>query len=224
MVSESEGVELPRCLRPAYHFTPATGRAGDPNGLCWYDGLYHLFFLHFWKWPDDTGQSSWGHLVSEDMIRWREAPTAFFPGEAYDSQSCWSGCFRMIDGIPTIFYSGVGKDGVSACVATGDDMYRWSKSDDNPLMTPPQLRANWGPLRLARGRHLPDVDGRKARRRTVRIERPALVEFSAPAVGGRPAAWFNEVGLPASVQTGREACVNRLCASDAAEHLFRRAL
>ena len=138
-------MEAPRCLRPAYHFTPATGRVGDPNGLCWYDGLYHLFFLHFWKWPDDTGQSSWGHLVSEDMIRWREAPTAFFPGEAYDSQSCWSGCFRMIEGVPTIFYSGVGEDGVSACLATSEDMYRWSKSGANPLMTPEQMRANWDP-------------------------------------------------------------------------------
>ena len=146
MVSESEGVELPRCLRPAYHFTPATGRAGDPNGLCWYDGLYHLFFLHFWKWPDDTGQSSWGHLVSEDMIRWREAPTAFFPGEAYDSQSCWSGCFRMIEGVPTIFYSGVGEDGVSACLATSEDMYRWSKSDANPLMTPPADASQLGSI------------------------------------------------------------------------------
>ena len=104
MVSESEGVELPRCLRPAYHFTPAVGRVGDPNGLCWHDGIYHLFYLHFWKWRQDTGQSSWGHLVSEDMVRWKEAPTAFFPGEPYDSQACWSGCFRIIEGIPTISF------------------------------------------------------------------------------------------------------------------------
>ena len=145
MVSESEGVESPRCLRPAYHFTPAIGRVGDPNGLCWYDGVYHLFYLHFPEWRGDTGQSSWGHLVSEDMIRWREAPTAFFPGEPYDSHACWSGCFRIIEGVPTTFYSGVGTDGVSACVATSEDMYQWSKSDDNPLMTPRQLRSNWDP-------------------------------------------------------------------------------
>ena len=143
MVSESEGVELPRCLRPAYHFTPAIGRVGDPNGLCWHDGVYHLFYLHFPEWRGNTGQSSWGHLVSEDMIRWREAPTAFFPGEPYDSQACWSGCFRIIKGVPTIFYSGVRADGVSACLATSEDMYRWSKSGDNPLMTPRQLRSNW---------------------------------------------------------------------------------
>ncbi len=143
MFSEPEGVESPRCLRPTYHFTPSSGRVGDPNGLCWYHGLYHLFYLHFWKWPQDTGQSCWGHLVSEDMIRWREAPTAFFPGETYDRQSCWSGCFRVIEGVPTIFYSGVGEDGVSACAAASDDMYQWSKSDANPLMTPEELRFNW---------------------------------------------------------------------------------
>lgn len=129
--------------KPLYHFTPSSGRVGDPNGLYWYHGLYHLFYLHFWKWPQDTGQSCWGHLVSEDMIRWREAPTAFFPGETYDSQSCWSGCLRIIEGVPTIFYSGVGEDGVSACAAASDDMYQWSKSDANPLMTPEELRFNW---------------------------------------------------------------------------------
>ena len=143
MFSEPEGVESPRCLRPTYHFTPSSGRVGDPNGLCWYHGLYHLFYLHFWKWPQDTGQSCWGHLVSEDMIRWREAPTAFFPGETYDGQSCWSGCFRVIEGVPTIFYSGVGEDGVSACIATSGDMYQWTKSDANPLMAPEELRFNW---------------------------------------------------------------------------------
>lgn len=129
--------------KPLYHFTPSSGRVGDPNGLCWYHGLYHLFYLHFWKWPQDTGQSCWVHLVSEDMIRWREAPTAFFPGEKYDSQGCWSGCLRIIKGVPTIFYSGVGKDGVSACMATSEDMYQWSKSDENPLMMPEELRFNW---------------------------------------------------------------------------------
>ncbi|MDE0041813.1 MAG: GH32 C-terminal domain-containing protein [Candidatus Poribacteria bacterium] len=143
MVSESERVESPRCFRPTYHFTPSSGRVGDPNGLCWHDGLYHLFYLHFPEWRQDSGRSSWGHLVSRDMICWREAPTAFFPGEKYDSQGCWSGCLRIIEGIPTIFYSGVGQDGVSACMATSEDMYQWSKSDENPLMTPERLRSNW---------------------------------------------------------------------------------
>ena len=57
MVSESEGVESPRCLRPTYHFTPPTGRVGDPNGLCWHDGIYHLFYLHLLAFS----RMAWGY-------------------------------------------------------------------------------------------------------------------------------------------------------------------
>ena len=116
---------------------------GDPNGLCWYDGEYHLFYLHFWKWPRETEPGSWAHVVSEDMIRWRQVPTAISAGEFYDSRACWSGCFRIIEGVPTIFYSGVSENGVNACLATSKNMIDWIKAEDNPLMDPGQLRGGW---------------------------------------------------------------------------------
>ena len=134
---------MPTDARPAYHLTPPTGRIGDPNGLCWYDAKYHLFYLHYWKWPQEPEPSSWAHVVSKDMIHWRQAPTAFYPGDPYDGRGCWSGCFRIIEGVPTVFYSGRGRNGLSLCTATSKDMVRWSKSEDNPLMTPQQLRGNW---------------------------------------------------------------------------------
>jgi len=142
LTAEAEEAADDLC-RPAYHLTPPTGRMGDPNGLCRYDGKHHLFYLHYWKWPQDAQPSSWAHVVSEDMVRWQEAPTAFFPGDPYDSRACWSGCLRIIEGVPTIFYSGRGNSGVSLCRATSKDMFKWTKTDDNPLMTPEQLRGNW---------------------------------------------------------------------------------
>jgi hypothetical protein len=39
--------ELADPYRPAYHLTPPVGGMGDPNGLCWYQGQYHLFYLDF---------------------------------------------------------------------------------------------------------------------------------------------------------------------------------
>ena len=79
----------------------------------------------------------WGHDPLEGVA------DGFLSGEKYDNQGCWSGCLRIIKGVPTIFYSGVGKDGVSTCMATSEDMYQWSKSDENPLITPERLRSNW---------------------------------------------------------------------------------
>ena len=135
--------ELADPYRPAYHLTPPVGGMGDPNGLCWYQGQYHLFYLDFWKWPADKDPSRWAHVVSDDMVHWKPLPPAFAPGDPCDSRACWSGCLRLIDGVPTIFYSGLGAGGVSACLATSPDMIHWSKADFNPLMEPDALRRGW---------------------------------------------------------------------------------
>lgn len=46
--------------RPQFHFSPAKGWIGDPDGLVKWKGLYHLFW--------------WGHAVSKDLIHWQELP------------------------------------------------------------------------------------------------------------------------------------------------------
>jgi fructan beta-fructosidase len=46
--------------RPLYHFSPAKGWIGDPDGLVFNDGKYHLFW--------------WGHAVSADLVHWKELP------------------------------------------------------------------------------------------------------------------------------------------------------
>ena len=46
--------------RPQFHFSPQKGWIGDPDGLIFYKGLYHLFW--------------WGHAVSKDLIHWEELP------------------------------------------------------------------------------------------------------------------------------------------------------
>lgn len=32
--------------RPRYHFSPAENWLNDPNGMFWYDGVYHLFYQY----------------------------------------------------------------------------------------------------------------------------------------------------------------------------------
>jgi len=69
--------------RPQFHFTPAANWMNDPNGMFYYDGLYHLFYQYY---PDSTvwGPMHWGHATSDDMVHWQHQPIALYP----DSIGC----------------------------------------------------------------------------------------------------------------------------------------
>lgn len=83
---------LDKTYRPAYHFAPAKNWTNDPNGLVFYNGLYHLFFQYNPQ-GDTWGHMSWGHAVSKDLIAWTEWPVAL---EDYKNE----------DGTTTMFFSG----------------------------------------------------------------------------------------------------------------------
>ncbi len=61
--------------RPKYHYAPAANWLSDPNGLVWYDGLWHLYYQYN-PHSDQWGHMSWGHAVSDDLLDWRELPVA----------------------------------------------------------------------------------------------------------------------------------------------------
>lgn len=64
--------------RPQIHFSPKANWMNDPNGLVYYNGIYHMFFQYY---PDSTvwGPNFWGHATSKDLIHWTEGPTALAP-------------------------------------------------------------------------------------------------------------------------------------------------
>lgn len=64
--------------RPRIHFTPKEKWMNDPNGMVYYNRIYHLFFQYY---PDSTvwGPMHWGHAISKDLIHWDEQPIALYP-------------------------------------------------------------------------------------------------------------------------------------------------
>lgn len=69
-------------LRPVYHFTKPWGGINDPNGLCFWNGRWHLFYQALGE------RIHWGHAVSEDMVRWTDLPFAVYPK---NEMHCFSG-------------------------------------------------------------------------------------------------------------------------------------
>ena len=51
-----------------YHLMPPTGWLNDPNGLCQFEGIYHLYYQYA---PDDCfggGDKYWGHYSTKDLL------------------------------------------------------------------------------------------------------------------------------------------------------------
>ena len=95
--------------RPLIHFTPKEKWMNDPNGMVFYNGVYHLFYQYY---PDSTvwGPMHWGHATSTDMVRWEHQPIALFP----DSLGYIFSGSAVVDSNNT---SGFGKDGKIPLVA-----------------------------------------------------------------------------------------------------------
>ena len=66
--------------RPSLHFSAEQNWTGEPTGLVYYDGCYHLYYQYNQE-GSSFGPVSWGHAVSSDLIHWEQQPVAI----PYDS-------------------------------------------------------------------------------------------------------------------------------------------
>jgi beta-fructofuranosidase len=123
--------------RPFYHFLAPSNWMNDPNGACFWNGKYHLFYQYnpngaFW------GTIHWGHAASSDLVHWQDFPVALTPSKnGPDKEGCWSGCVVNDNGIATAFYTGA--EPQTVCVATSDDseLRTWQQHESPVIDGPP---------------------------------------------------------------------------------------
>ncbi len=91
--------------RLGFHLMPPTGWMNDPNGLCEFEGNYHIFFQYT---PDDEqgGSKSWGHYISNDLLHFRFAGCALSPDCDADANGAFSGSALIDDGEMLLYYTG----------------------------------------------------------------------------------------------------------------------
>ena len=133
--------------RPRVHLRPTDGWTNDPTGPLRWHGRVHLFHQYnpeggYWDRPH------WGHLVSDDLVRWERRPPALSPGEdGPDREGCFSGC-TVVDGDDAVIvYTGArGPAGPpqtqTTCLARSRDrdLEVWEKDPANPVLGPPPGR------------------------------------------------------------------------------------
>ena len=106
--------------RPIYHYVNPEGRLNDPNGLCFWQGRWHLFYQAY---PPEYTRQHWGHAVSDDLIHWRDLPLAIYPGP---ERACYSGSAYVEDDRVIAFYHGT-EVGSMAAVSSDPLLLNWEK-------------------------------------------------------------------------------------------------
>lgn len=93
-MDESQFREFIRsAYREQYHFTPVVNWMNDPNGLCWYQGYYHLFY-QFNPFGQEWNNMYWGHAASPDLVHWKHLPVVLEPQtEILDNLKLKGGAF-----------------------------------------------------------------------------------------------------------------------------------
>lgn len=136
-------------LRPIYHYTVRRGFNNDPNGLVYYNGVYHMCYQHN---PYDVvvGNQSWGNAESTDLVHWTELPEAIYGdalGQAWSGSSVvdYSNSAGFGSNAIVSFYTSAGGHGNNNLMSQGqlfsqslayslDQGQTWTKYSNNPVV------------------------------------------------------------------------------------------
>lgn len=115
--------------RPIYHFLSPESTMNDPNGLCYWQGNWHLFYQAS---PPEDQRQHWGHAYSADLIQWKDLPYAIYPGP---ERAVYSGTTLVEDDRVIAMYHGTEFGNI---VAISDDplLLNWTKLSEKQAAIP----------------------------------------------------------------------------------------
>lgn len=116
-------------LRPKLHFQAPKGTLNDPNGLCRFNGIWHMFYQ---DQPGDGTGCNWGHAMSKDLLHWMDLPKAIVREKEKD---CWSGMTLVEEDRVLAVYFGLGK-GIMLAVSQDPYLIHWEKQNDGEPIIP----------------------------------------------------------------------------------------
>lgn len=125
--------------RHTYHVMPEIGWCNDPNGFVWCGGRMHLFY-QFNPYSSAWDTMHWGHVTSDDMVKWQYEPVALAPDKKYDICGCFSGSAIVKDDLLYIMYTGVDHNGKQLqCLAVSSDGKVFRKPFAEPVINEDKL-------------------------------------------------------------------------------------
>lgn len=92
-----------------FHIQPMTGLLNDPNGFCYYDNQWHMFY-QWCPWGAVHGIKHWYHVTSKDLLHWNNQGCALSPDMPEDNKGVFSGSAYIEDGELYLFYTGNHRD------------------------------------------------------------------------------------------------------------------
>lgn len=95
--------------RQTYHIQPKYGLLNDPNGFCFYNNQYHLFYQWF-PFGAVHGLKHWYHLTSPNLIDWNDEGVGLLPTLEHESHGIFSGTGIVKEEDLYLFYTGNHRD------------------------------------------------------------------------------------------------------------------
>ena len=117
--------------RPIFHYVNPENTLNDPNGLCYWQGRWHLFYQAY---PPEDPRQHWGHAVSEDLIHWEDLPYAIYPNP---EGRCFSGSTFVEKDRVIAMYHGTEVGNIVA-VSSDPLLLNWEKLTGNAVIPVPE--------------------------------------------------------------------------------------
>jgi len=115
----------------------------DPNGMVYYDGVYHLAY-QFNPLGTRWQNMSWGHATSKDLVTWEHQPVALYPdtlgaifsGSAVVDIHNTTGLQSGEEKTLLAYFTHAGPNGQVQSLAYSNDKGKtWTKYANNPILT-----------------------------------------------------------------------------------------